>query len=302
MCLCLVAACLLRGGAALAQDESGAESEAARRGAAVFHAGGCYSCHTDSKNGGAPLAGGRALKTPFGVFYSPNITPDPETGIGRWSVEDLKRALHQGIAPDGSHYFPSFPYTSFTLMTDADVADLKTYLDTLAPVRQANRPHDITPPFGWRILMMPWKWLFFEPGRFEPDPERSARWNRGAYLASALAHCGECHTPRNMFGALDRELWYAGTKDGPEGALAPNITPDGSTGIGRWTESDLAYLLKSGFKPDFDNLQGVMAEAVDDSYSHLSDEDLGAIAEYVLSLPPIKHQVERRSSGGSAFD
>jgi len=299
---CIAAALLLGGGAAQSQGQTGPDSDAVRRGATVFHAGGCYSCHTDSKNGGAPLAGGRALRTPFGVIYSPNITPDTETGIGGWSLEDLKRALHQGVAPDGSHYFPAFPYTSFTLMTDADVADLKAYLDSVTPVRQANQPHEMAPPFGWRVLLLPWKWLFFDEGRYQPDPDRSARWNRGAYLANALAHCGECHTPRNVLGALDRDLWFAGTEDGPEGARAPNITPDAATGIGRWSDSDLVHLLKTGFMPDFDNVQGLMAEAVDDSYSHLSDEDLGAIAAYVLALEPIEHQVERKSGGGSAYD
>lgn len=284
-------------------EDGALDTDAVGRGAVVFHAGGCYSCHTDVQNGGEPLAGGRALDTPFGIFYSPNITPDAETGIGGWSEADLARALREGIAPDGSHYFPVFPYTSFTGMSDRDVRDLKAYIDSRPAVRQANRPHDVSPPFGWRFLMAPWKWLFFESERFAPDPQRSESWNRGAYLATALAHCGECHTPRNALGALDTSLWYAGTKDGPEGELAPNITPHGATGIGRWSEGDLVYLLKSGFKPDFDNVQGLMEEAIENSYKHLSDDDLKAIAEYVLSLPPIENQVETKSgSSDSGFD
>lgn len=284
-------------------EDGALDTDAVGRGAVVFHAGGCYSCHTDVKNGGEPLAGGRALDTPFGIFYSPNITPDAETGIGGWSEADLARALREGIAPDGSHYFPVFPYTSFTGMSDRDVRDLKAYIDSRPAVRQPNRPHDVSPPFGWRFLMAPWKWLFFESERFAPDPQRSESWNRGAYLATALAHCGECHTPRNALGALDTSLWYAGTKDGPEGELAPNITPHGATGIGRWSEGDLVYLLKSGFKPDFDNVQGLMEEAIENSYKHLSDDDLKAIAEYVLSLPPIENQVETKSgSSDSGFD
>ena len=255
------------------------------------------------KNGGKPLAGGRALKTPFGVFYSPNITPDPETGIGGWSEEDLAGALHQGVAPNGSNYFPVFPYTSFTGIEDDDVRDLKAYLDSVEPVRQANKPNEVQPPFGWRFLMTPWKWLFFDAGRYQADPDRSESWNRGAYLAEALAHCGECHTPRNMFGALDRDMWFAGTADGPEGELAPNITPDTATGIGRWSAADIVHLLKTGYMPDFDNVQGSMEEAIDHSYKHLSDEDLKAIAEYVLSLPPIENRVESKSSkSSSAFD
>ena len=290
-------ALLLLPGKSLAQDS------AAERGAYIFHAGGCYSCHTDVKNGGKPLAGGRALKTPFGLFYSPNITPDLETGIGGWSEEDLSRALREGLSPGGLHYFPVFPYTAFTGMSDGDVRDLKAYIDSQPAVRQTNKPHDVTPPFGWRFLMAPWKWLFFESRRFTPEPQQSEAWNRGAYLATALSHCGECHTPRNLFGALDEALWFAGTRDGPEGELAPNITPHGATGIGSWSAGDLVQLLKTGLKPDFDNVQGLMEEAVEHSYKHLSDDDLRAIADYELSLPPIENKVESKSgSTGSAFD
>ena len=164
-----------------------AEDGAAQRGRAVLEAAGGCTCHSDMKGGGGPLAGGRALKTPFGVFYSSNITPDPETGIGRFSDADFVRAMREGFAPDGHAYFPVFPYTSFTGLSDEDELALKAYLFTLAPVRRENRPHDAWPPFSWRIAAVAWRWMFFEPGRFVPDPAQSPEWNRGAYLVTAVA-------------------------------------------------------------------------------------------------------------------
>ncbi|MFP6745882.1 MAG: cytochrome c [Alphaproteobacteria bacterium] len=265
-------------------------NESAARGEYILRAAGGCSCHTVSRADGF-LAGGKALETPFGVFYSPNITPDAETGIGGWSDADFVTAMTEGVAPDGSHYFPAFPYPSFTAMTATDLADLKAYLNTVRPVRRANRPHDLSAPFGWRFLVAVWKSLYFEPGPFTPDPDRSASWNRGAYLANAVAHCGECHTPRDGLGGPDREKWYAGTGDGPEGRPVPNITPHGATGIADWTAGDIAGLIKTGYKPDFDNVQGVMEEAIEQGYKFLSDDDLAAIAAYVSSLPPIDNAV-----------
>jgi len=281
----LVAALLVAGPAAHAGEG------AVGRGAYVFHAAGGCSCHTDLKGGGAPLAGGRALATPFGTFYSPNITPDRETGIGGWRLADLARALRQGRAPDGSPYYPAFPYPSFTAMSDADVADLAAYLRTVAPVHRVNRPHDLAIPVRWRWTVKLWKWFEFTPGRFRRDPTRSAAWNRGAYLATALAHCGECHTPRDRLGAVDREMWFAGTEKGPDGEPAPNITPDADTGIGEWSVGDIATLLGTGVKPNFDDVQGAMAEAIEQGYRYLSDADRRAIGVYVLSLAPIHHRV-----------
>ena len=284
------------------------QTDAAARGAYVFRAAGGCSCHTNIvREGvvreGAYLAGGRPLKTPFGIFYSPNITPDAATGIGGWSEDDFLRAMRQGIAPDGAHYFPVFPYTSFTKASDADLRDLKAYLDAVPAVRQVNREHDVAAPYGWRATVGPWKWLYFEPGRWRPDAAKSETWNRGAYLANALAHCGECHTPRGALGGLDEALRYAGAKDGPEGEPAPNITPHATTGIGRWGAGDIAKLLKTGLKPDFDDVQGVMAEAIEAGYRHLSDADRLAIAEYVLSLPPIDNRVEpEKPASDSPYD
>jgi len=260
----------------------------------VFHAAGGCSCHTDRAGGGAPLAGGRAIKVPFGTFYSTNITPDRETGIGAWSERDFVRSMRDGVAPDGTHYFPVFPYTSFTHMTDGDLADLWAYLRAQPAVPLANRPHEIGAPYRWRVLLPLWKWLYFSAGPLGPDPAKPAEWNRGAYLANGPGHCSECHTPRNRFGATREALRLAGATDGPEGEAAPNITPDAETGIGKWKKQDVVWLLQTGRKPDGDDVQGLMGEEIDLGYQHLPAEDLEAIAAYLLSLPPIRHQIEKK--------
>jgi mono/diheme cytochrome c family protein len=263
-----------------------ADADAVKRGEYVFNAGGCVGCHTNVKGGGKRLAGGRALDTPFGVFVTPNITPDKETGIGSWSEADLHRALRDGRAPDGSYYFPVFPFTSFTGMTDGDIADLYAYLMAQEPVRAPNRPHDIKFPFGFRPLMAFWRMLFFKEGPLQPDPQRDAAWNRGNYLANALAHCGECHTPRNVLGAMDESRRFAGFK-APDGQNSPNITPDKETGIGGWSVEDIMTLLKDGQTPDFDWVGSGMKEVVD-NIGKLTDDDRRAIALYVKSVPPQK--------------
>jgi mono/diheme cytochrome c family protein len=281
-----------------------ADGSAAERGAYVIRAAGCIACHTDKKNGGAALVGGRALKTPFGTFYTPNLTPDPETGIGRWSDEDFIRALSEGVSPEGEHYYPAFPYTTYARMTRRDMLDLKAYLFAQPPVNQPNRPHDLAFPFSWRFVNWPWQVLFFSARPFEPDPTQTPEINRGAYLVKALAHCGECHTPRNLLSAVDDDDFLSGTTSGPEGEIVPNITPDKATGIGDWSAKDLVFLFRTGFRPDGNDVQGGMREAIDDGLKHLSQADLEAIADYLRSIPPIEHQVRKKrpkSSGGS-FD
>ncbi|MBV8032537.1 MAG: c-type cytochrome [Betaproteobacteria bacterium] len=163
----------------------------AKRGAYLAKAGGCVGCHTEERNGATPFAGGRALKTPFGTFYGPNITPHATAGIGAWKEHDFIRAMREGRRPDGAHYFPAFPYPSFTRIVDADLKDLFAFLRSLPPSSQASREHELPFPFGYRFLLWGWKWLFFSPGPFAPDPSRDARLNRGAYLVDALGHCGE---------------------------------------------------------------------------------------------------------------
>ena len=269
---------------------SAAADTAVERGAYVTRAAGCVSCHTDKKGKGVPFAGGRALETPFGTFYSPNITPDKATGIGSWTDADFLAALKKGVAPDGSHYFPVFPYTSYTGMRDQDALAIKAYLFSLPPVAQENRDHDVTPPFGWRWPMRFWNLLFFDQGDFAADTAEDDEWNRGAYLATALAHCSECHTPRNFVGALDRSLWMAGTEDGPEGDAVPNVTPAPATGIG-WSVDQLTFFLKSGTKPDWEIAEGVMGEAVEDGYKFLTDADRRAIARYINTLPAIENHI-----------
>ncbi len=262
----------------------------------LFQAAGGCSCHTDTKNNGAFLAGGRPIKTPFGTFYSTNITPDPETGIGNWSHKDFIRAMTKGLSPEGNHYFPVFQYTSFQRIRLEDLLALKDYLFSVPPVRQKNLPHDLILPFAEQAALMFWKNFAWSPRPFKPNQERTESWNRGAYIAKALAHCGECHTPRNLLGALKSEMHYAGSKEGPEGELAPNITPDKKTGIGNWSKVDVSYFLRTGMKPDGDDSQGLMGEVIDLGYQYLLEEDWDALAEYLLSVPPISNKLRQEKS------
>ncbi len=264
----------------------------AGRGKYLFDAAGCAGCHTDKKNKGAPLAGGRKLKTPFGVFHSPNISPDPDNGIGRWSDADFIRALREGVAPDGRHYFPVFPYPSYTGITDADMIDLKAYIFTLPPAPAPNKPHDVAAPFGWRFLLPIWKALYFSPGPFRPEPGKSAAWNRGRYLVRALGHCGECHTPRDGLGGPKNEMAFAGTGKAPGGGIVPNITPDKKTGIGRWSDADLEELFESGMLPDGDFVGGDMGEVVDRTTSRLNVQDIKSMIVYLRALRPVENKIE----------
>lgn len=261
------------------------------RGEYLFHATGGCACHTDLENKGAFMAGGRAIKTPFGRVYSTNITPALKTGIGNWTDEQFVTSMTQGIRPDGKHYFPVFPYTSFTRIKHQDLLDLKAYLMSIPAVEQANRAPEMMPPFGWRFTLSAWKWLYFEPGPFVPNATQPADWNRGAYLATALGHCGECHTPRTLLGGLNDKMLYAGSVDGPEGQLAPNITPDEDTGIGGWSVADVVWYLQTGLKPSGDDTQGFMSELIEHGYKHLSEDDLRTIALYLRSLKPIHNKV-----------
>lgn len=270
-----------------------AQEAAVQRGAYVFHAAGGCACHTDIAQKGATMAGGRPLKTPFGIIYSSNITADAETGLGKWSDDDFIRAMTHGIGPDGTRYFPVFPYTSFTKMTEQDLRDLKAYLFSLPAVKQANKPHELRTPYGWRIGIRLWKWLYFDAGTFQATAAQSPAWNRGAYLATALGHCTECHTPRTRMGGLQAAMAYAGAAEGPEGETAPNITPDPETGIGRWSTADFVWFMQSGFKPEGDDTQGLMSELIEHGYKHLSEADLQAMAAYFQALPPIRHKVEK---------
>ena len=263
------------------------------KGKYIFHASGGCSCHTDTKNDGELLSGGRPINTPFGTFFGTNISPDPATGIGKWTDEDFVRAMTKGLSPEGNHYFPVFPYTSFHNITQEDLIALKAYLFSIPAVNQKNIPHDLILPFGRQALLMIWKNMVWSPQTFISNPEQTKSWNRGAYIAQALAHCGECHTPRNLLGGLKTYLHFSGSKEGPEGELAPNITPHKITGIGDWTKVDISYFLETGMKPDGDYTQGLMAEVIEHGYYYLKVEDLDAVAEYLISLLPINNNLKQ---------
>ena len=258
------------------------------RGEYVLRLGGCVTCHTDERSGGAFLAGGRALSSPFGTFYASNITPDRATGIGGWSTEAFVRAMTEGISPDGHPYFPAFPYTSYTRMRQGDLVDLKAYLDTVEPVANQVPDHDVPFPLGFRPLLRGWQLLFFDQGTFEPDPDRPEAWNRGAYIVNGPGHCSECHTPRNLLGGPERDRFLAGTRDGPDGKPVPNITPHAEDGIGNWSKTDLTFALKTSILPDGDVFGGAMAEVIKGATSHWTDQDREAVADYLFTVEPLE--------------
>ena len=235
-----------------------------------------------------PFAGGRALKTPFGTFYGPNITPDRKAGIGAWTEAQFIRAMRYGERPDGSNYFPAFPYPSFTKISDADLHDLWAYLRTLPPSSKPSQQHDLHFPFGFRFAVSVWKWLFFSPGAFTPSPQASTSVNRGAYLVQALGHCGECHTPRNFMGGPKSGRALAGGK-GPEGKDVANLTP---TGLKKWNDVDLKEFLLSGLSPDGDVTAAAMGEVVTNTTSKLTPQDLGALIAYLRSLAPLPNEAK----------
>ncbi|HYG90537.1 MAG TPA: cytochrome c [Azospirillum sp.] len=272
------------GGAVWGADPS--SPDPVQRGEYVFIAAGCHGCHTDEKNGGAPLAGGRAMKTPFGTFHTPNITPDPQHGIGRWSDADFVQALRHGREPDGEALFPAFPYTSYTKMSERDLLDLRAYLMTRPPVAAPNRPHDLTPPFGWRFLLPVWQWLHLEEGTLADDPAKPAEWNRGRYLVEALGHCGECHSPRGLMGGMDHDRALAGNPNGPDGDKVPGLRP-GVKGAGELSVGEIETVLELGMQPDGDFVGGAMGEVVRNTTSKLTPADRHAIAVYLKSLPPV---------------
>jgi mono/diheme cytochrome c family protein len=266
-----------------------ADEAALKRGELLFTAADCAGCHTDTKGGGQVLAGGRPLVTPFGTFYGPNLSSDKEYGIGGWSAAQFHDALRKGVDRGGHYLFPVFPFTSFTGMSDADIADLYAYLQSRPAIAQPNKPHAVSAPFGWRFLLVFWRTLFFTPGPLVPVEGQSAEWNRGRYLAEVVVHCGECHTPRNFMGAMKRSQAYAGNPQGPDGQKAPNITTDAETGLGKWSAEDIATVLKTGQTPDFDFVGSGMAEVVKGTGA-LSDDDRRAIATYIKTISPIRSE------------
>ncbi|MSQ49241.1 MAG: c-type cytochrome [Betaproteobacteria bacterium] len=256
----------------------------AKRGAYLAKAAGCLGCHTETKQEAMPYAGGRALKTPFGTFYGPNLTPHPSAGLGRWSEADFVRALRLGLRPDGAHYFPAFPYPSFARISDADLRDLWAYLRTLPSSARPNQAHELRFPFGWRFLVAGWKWLFFSPGALIAEPKRSPSLDRGAYLVEALGHCGECHTARNFLGGPKRERQLAGAAKGPDGDRVPNLTP---TKLKKWNDGELKSFLQTGLTPDGDVAAETMGEVIRNTTAELTPNDLAALIAYLRALPAI---------------
>ena len=254
----------------------------------VFYAAGCVSCHTRDQL----MAGGRPVVTPFGTFYPPNITPHREYGIGAWTKEDFVRALREGLSPQSEHYYPAFPYPSYTRMTRQDMQALYAYLMTLPVSSREIQPHKLHWPFDSRPLIAHWKASRFTAGEYSADPEKSPQWNRGAYLADALGHCNECHTPRDYLGAPRRDRYLAGTCTGPDGRLVPNITPDRETGIGNWTCEQLMTFLRTGKRPDGTFTDSLMAEVLGTSCMRLTAYDLHSLATYLQSLPPIHNDLD----------
>ena len=258
----------------------------ATRGRYLAAAGGCVACHTEDRKGAGPYAGGRALKTPFGTFYGPNLTPHVDAGLGRWTEADFVRAMREGVRPDGAHYYPAFPYPSFTRISDGDLSDLWAYLRSLPPDSRPNQAHQLRFPFRWRYALGAWKWLYFTPVRFAGDAGRSAAVNRGAYLVEALGHCGECHTPRNMIGGTRRERHLAGGRD-HAGKRVPNLTP---TRLKKWSDAELNEYLVTGITPEFDSADETMAVVVRNTTSQLTAADRAALIAYLRALPPLPEE------------
>jgi mono/diheme cytochrome c family protein len=253
------------------------------RGQYLARAADCQACHT--AKGGKPFAGGLAFKLPVGTIYSPNITPDRETGIGGWTDAQFLRAVHQGVDDVGEHLYPAMPYAAYAYMTDSDVLAIRRYLATVPAVHQENLATTLAFPFNQRGLMAIWDRLFLPNRRFEPRPDRSPEWNRGAYLSEAMAHCGDCHTPRNLMQALDNRRKYAGAV--AAGWRAFNISSDRLTGVGAWSDAELTQYIGQGHAPGRGTATGPMAEAVDLSLRYLTPSDLKAMASYVRSAPAV---------------
>ena len=260
-----------------------AQASPVKRGEYLARAADCLVCHTAP--GGKDFAGGLGFKLPFGTLYSTNITPDKDTGIGNYSDQDFLNAVHRGVRRDGARLYPAMSFTSYTYMTDADALAIKAYLFSLAPVRAAAPENTLVFPFNQRWGMAFWSALFNPDTRFEPDTAQSPEWNRGAYLAEALLHCGECHTPRNLAFALDNRKKFGGAV--AAGWRAYNISSDKGTGIGAWRDDELVSYLSTGHAAGRGTASGPMGEAVDQSLSQLAPEDIRAVVAYLRTVPPI---------------
>jgi mono/diheme cytochrome c family protein len=284
-----------------------AGESAVKRGEYLAEAADCLVCHT--AHGGQPFAGGLAFPLPYGTLYSTNITPDSATGIGAYSDTEFLDAVRRGVRRDGARLYPAMPYGSYTYMTDGDVLAIKAYLFSLQPVSAPNRASTLGFPFNQRYLIAVWSGLFNANERFRPDTSQSPEWNRGAYLAEALEHCGDCHTPRNLAYALDERRKFGGAITG--GWNAYNISADRSTGIGAWTDDELISYLSGGHAAGRGSASGPMGEVAEASLSRLDPADIRALAVYVRSVPGVSSAelpgtiaaaatVSHRDGGGAA--
>lgn len=253
-----------------------------KHGEYLARAGDCIACHTNP--GGQLFAGGRAMPTPFGTLYSTNITPDPETGIGRWTADQFYRVLHDGRMPDGGLIYPAMPFQAYTKVTRADSDAIFAYLKAVPPVHQPDKPQDLNFPYNNRALIIGWRTLFFRPGEYQPDPTKSAEWNRGAYLVDGLGHCAMCHSPINALGGTSPSKEFEGGLIPMQQWYAPSLTSNREGGLGEWSLTDIIDLLRTGVSQR-GAVYGPMAEVVYNSLQYLSDDDIRAMAVYLKSLP-----------------
>jgi mono/diheme cytochrome c family protein len=252
-------------------------------GKTMFLIGGCASCHaTPGQDDKTKLGGGVGLKSPFGTFYTPNISPDPNLGIGKWTEANFVTAMVKGTSPDGRHYFPAFPYTSYQRIGTGDLRDLFAYLKTLPAVQDKSKPHDVPFPFNIRRTLGGWKFLFLDGKPFEGNPAKDVVWNRGAYLVNGPGHCAECHSPRNVLGGIIASQRFAGGPSPDGDGFVPNITQKGLS----MSHEQVVKLLETGETPDGDTVGGEMGKVVANT-AKLSPEDRAAIATYIKSLSPV---------------
>lgn len=278
---------------AVVAADAGAQVE---KGKYLARAGNCMACHT--ARGGKEYAGGRAIDTPFGAIHAPNVTPDDATGIGTWTADDFWRALHNGKSKDGSFLYPAFPYPNYTRMVRADSDALYAYFRTITPVRQVNREHALAFPFNQRVLLAFWRALYFTPGEFQPQPNQTAEWNRGAYLVQGLGHCSACHATRAALGGSLAREGLGGSLMPGERWYAPALNSDTDAGLGDWTVADVASLLKTGVSQRGAAI-GPMAEVVSASLQHVADTDVTAMAAYLKTLPKPEGGIVSGSAGSA---
>jgi mono/diheme cytochrome c family protein len=252
------------------------------RGKYLAQAGDCIACHTVP--GAKIFSGNRPMPTPFGTLFAPNITPDPETGIGRWTAEEFYQMMHTGRGRDGKLLYPAMPFASYTMVTRADCDAIFAYLRSVPAVRLATREHDLRFPYNNRNLLIGWRTLYFQQGEYQPDRTKSAEWNRGAYLVEGLCHCAMCHTPINALGGSSQQEAFRGGLIPMQNWYAPSLTSNKEAGLGNWALKDIMDLLQAGVS-NRGTVYGPMAEVTYNSLQHMSDDDIRAMAVYLKSLP-----------------